>query len=148
MNKDLIELLKSNFETQFKSKPILTFSPGRINLIGGHTDYNNGFVLPAAIDKGIVTAIQKSNTNTSTVIAFDVNERHEFLLKDIVPIENGSWKNYVLGIVSEIQKTGRIIKPFNLIFGGDIPSGSGLSSSAALENSLVFGLNELFQFSL
>jgi len=148
MNKDLIERLKLNFETEFKTKPILTFAPGRINLIGGHTDYNDGFVFPAAIDKGIVAAIQESNTNISSLIAIDVNERHEFLLNDISPINNGGWKNYVLGIVSEIQKTGRTIKPFNLIFGGDIPRGSGLSSSAALENSVVFGLNELFQLGL
>ena len=131
MNKDLIERLKLNFETEFKTKPILTFAPGRINLIGGHTDYNDGFVFPAAIDKGIVAAIQESNTNISSLIAIDVNERHEFLLNDISPINNGGWKNYVLGIVSEIQKTGRTIKPFNLIFGGVIPRGYGLSSSVA-----------------
>ncbi len=145
MNRDLVELLRSSFKAEFKTNPILAFSPGRINLIGGHTDYNNGFVFPAAIDKGIVVAIQKSDTNTSSLIALDVNERYDFSLESFSPISNGGWKNYVLGIIDEIQKEGKIIEPFNLIFGGDVPIGSGLSSSAALENSVVIGLNELFQ---
>ncbi len=144
MNKKLVEQIKSNFKVEFKTNPILVFAPGRINLIGEHTDYNNGFVFPAAIDKGIVTAIQKSNTDTSSIIALDIKEQYQFLLKNIQAIEDGGWKNYVIGVVAEIQKTGKTIEPFNLVFGGDIPIGSGLSSSAALENSVVYGLNELF----
>jgi galactokinase len=148
MNKKIINHIKTRFKIEFTTSPILVFSPGRINLIGEHTDYNNGYVFPAAIDKGIVTAIQKSNDNISSVIAVDINQRYEFTLNNIQPLKNETWRNYVIGIVAEIQKTGKTISPFNLIFGGDIPLGAGLSSSAALENSIVFGLNELFELNL
>ena len=148
MNQKLIEHIKSNFKSSFKTNPTLVFSPGRINLIGGHTDYNNGFVLPAAIDKGIVAAIDKSDSEYSSVVALDVNEQLDFSLKNTQTIKNGSWKNYVIGVVAEIQKFGKQLENFNLVFGGDIANGAGLSSSAALENSVVFGLNELYQLGL
>lgn len=140
--------IKERYVQLFKEPPILVNSPGRINLIGEHTDYNNGFVLPAAIDKGIVTAIAKSNNEFCTVEAFDLNESYEFGLDHIVPIENGSWRNYIIGVVAEIQKIGKSIAPFNVVFGGNIPNGAGLSSSAALENGIVFGLNDVFDLGL
>jgi len=148
MNRTLTEYIKSSFINKFETNPLLVFSPGRINLIGEHTDYNEGYVFPAAIDKGIIAAIQINDTNSSSVIALDLNEELNFSLKNIQPIKNGGWKNYVIGVVAEIQKTGKKLKNFNLSFGGDIPAGSGLSSSAALENSIVFGLNELFHLGL
>lgn len=148
MNKTLIEYISSNFKAEFKSNPILVFSPGRINLIGEHTDYNNGFVFPAAIDKGIVAAIQKTDAETSKIIALDVNESFKFSLDNISAIPDGNWRNYVIGIVGELQKAGKHIENFNLVFGGDIPDGAGVSSSAALENCVVFGLNELFSLNL
>lgn len=126
----------------------MIFSPGRINIIGEHTDYNDGFVFPAAINKGIVTAIQKSKAEFCTAVSADLNEEYTFSLENINSITNGGWKNYILGVVAEIQKKGIKLKAFNIVFGGDIPVGSGLSSSAALENSLVFGLNELFGLEL
>jgi galactokinase len=146
--KKLIEFVSSKFQETDTSDPVVTFSPGRINLIGEHTDYNNGFVFPAAIDKGIVSAIQKSNKEKCTVFALDVDESFEFSLEDIHPLKNGSWKNYVLGVVAEILKTRTIDCNFNIVFGGNIPSGAGLSSSAALENSIVFGLNSLFNLGI
>jgi galactokinase len=148
MNIQLIENVTSSFIHKFKKEPLLIFSPGRINLIGEHTDYNDGLVLPAAIDKGIVAAIQKSDLDVSTVYALNKDESIEFYLKNIKKDSNGSWKNYVLGVVAEIQKKGFILSPFNIVFAGDIPGGAGMSSSAALENSIVFGLNELFQLGL
>ena len=148
MNINLIKQIKSRFINNFKTNPVLIFSPGRINLIGEHTDYNDGFVFPAAIDKGIITAIQKSNSDFCSVIANDINQSHQFYLNKIQPLENGSWKNYVVGVVAEIQKKGIELDNFNIVFGGDIPNGAGLSSSAALENSIVFGLNELFKLGL
>lgn len=148
MNHKLTENIKATFKEKFKAEPIIIKSPGRINLIGEHTDYNEGFVFPAAIDKGIVTAIQKSKSNISTIISIDFNETYEFSLQNIKPIKNGGWKNYVIGVIAEIQKRDFKIEPLNLIFGGDIPIGAGLSSSAALENSVVFGLNELFNLGL
>ena len=148
MNNLLVEKVRSNFINKFESKPILVFSPGRINLIGEHIDYNDGFVLPAAIDKGIVVALNKSKGSYCSVFAIDLDESFKFSLENIQPKKNGGWKNYVLGVIAEIQKKGKHLTNFNLVFSGDIPQGAGLSSSAALENSIVFGLNELFQLGL
>lgn len=148
MNNNLVNNITHKFTQQFSSHPILIKSPGRINLIGEHTDYNDGFVFPAAIDKAIIAAIQKSETAYCTAIAIDENESFEFSLNAIQAIPNGGWKNYVLGVVAEIQKKGIEIQAFNLIIGGNIPLGAGLSSSAALENSIVFGLNELYDLGL
>ena len=148
MNHKLTKNIRSSFIERFKVEPIIIKSPGRINLIGEHTDYNEGFVLPAAINKGIITAVQKSTSNICTIISIDFNETYEFSLQNIKPIQNGGWKNYVIGVIAEIQKKDFNIEPFNLIFGGDIPIGAGLSSSAALENSVVFGINELFNLGL
>lgn len=148
INTSLIQRIKTSFNTQFGTEPLLVFSPGRINLIGEHTDYNEGFVFPAAIDKGIVAAIADSDTACCTIVAADKNESIEFSLNNLQPIPNGGWKNYVLGVVDEVQKKGILLKPFHIVFGGNIPGGAGLSSSAALENSIVFALNELFSLKL
>ena len=148
MNTKLIHQVKSQFIKQFKSEPVLVYSPGRINIIGEHTDYNEGFVFPAAVDKGIVAAIQKSDSNTSIAYAVDKNETIEFSLNTLKPKPQGCWENYVLGVVSEIQNRSKTLGNFRIAFGGDIPGGAGMSSSAALENSVVFGLNELFDLGL
>jgi galactokinase len=148
MNKRLIKTIKDSFKTKFNLDPIMIFSPGRINIIGEHTDYNDGFVFPAAVDKGIFAAIQKSKSDTSMVYANDKNEIIQFSLNNLKPMAQGSWQNYILGVVSEIQNRSEKIGNFNLVFGGDIPGGAGMSSSAALENSVVFGLNEIFGLGL
>ena len=148
MKDRLILSIKQKFISKFNSVPILVFSPGRINLIGEHTDYNDGFVFPAAIDKGIVAAIHYSDEHFSSVIAYDVNEQLDFSLEHIQSLKKGGWKNYVLGVVAEIRKKDKHLGNFKLVFGGNIPIGAGLSSSAALENSIVYSLNELFQLGL
>ncbi|RLD28848.1 MAG: galactokinase [Bacteroidetes bacterium] len=148
MNPILIEDIRKTFKKKFGKVSVLVNSPGRINFIGEHTDYNEGFVFPAAIDKGIVTAFSKSTTRFCTAYAFDKNESYKFLLEEIIPVKNGSWRNYLVGVVAEIQKKVKNVEPFNIVFGGDIPEGAGLSSSASLENSIVFGLNELFKMNL
>lgn len=119
-------------------------SPGRINIIGEHTDYNDGFVLPAAIDKKITFHLTKNQTkHTANFNAKNVNQRYTFQVNDFQPIQSG-WENYVMGVVSELQKLGAKITGFDADFEGNVPLGSGMSSSAALECSLAFGLNELF----
>ncbi len=149
MNATLINKIKTNFQKTYKTEPLMIFSPGRINIIGEHTDYNDGFVFPAAVNKGIVAAIGKSiSTTSSSVIAVDKNETVKFSLSDLKPSPEGRWENYVLGVVAEIQNRNKAIGNFNMTFGGDIPGGAGMSSSAALENSVVFGLNELFNLDL
>ena len=127
---------------------MMVFSPGRLNIIGEHTDYNEGFVFPAAIDKGIFAAFGSGNNGICMVHALDFDESHKFDLNHISPLENGGWKNYVLGVVQGILDAGKKVKPFNLVLGGDIPEGAGLSSSAALENAVVYGLNEIQQLGL
>ncbi|MBU3821606.1 galactokinase [Flavobacteriaceae bacterium XHP0103] len=144
----LITDVKSTFINTFNTEPILIFSPGRINIIGEHTDYNEGFVFPAAVNKGIVAAFQKSNSGKCSVHALDMDSKIEFSLDKITPDAPGSWTNYILGVIAEIQNRSHIIDNFNMVFKGNIPAGSGMSSSAALENSVVYGLNELFNLGL
>lgn len=148
MNTTLIKHIKQEFLNKFNHEPLMVFSPGRINIIGEHTDYNDGFVFPAAVNKGIIAAINKATGKTSSVSAADFNDTIEFSIDSIKPMAKESWGNYVLGVIAEIQKLGKTIENFNMVFGGDIPSGSGMSSSAALENSVVFGLNILFNLGL
>jgi len=148
MNKALIQEVKSEFINIFKKNPLLIFSPGRINIIGEHTDYNGGYVFPAAVDKGIAAAIQKSDTGKSTAVALDLNSKVEFDLNNLKPSKQGSWENYVFGVVAEIQNRNKVVGDFNIVFKGNIPGGAGMSSSAALENSVVFGLNKLFDLGL
>ncbi|WP_136481252.1 galactokinase [Cognatitamlana onchidii] len=148
MSSELIQLVKQSFVERFKTDPILIFSPGRINIIGEHTDYNDGYVFPAAINKGIAAAIQKSDSGTCTAIALDLNSTVEFELDKLKPVKEGSWENFVFGVVAEIQNSNKALGNFNIVFKGNIPGGAGMSSSAALENSVVFGLNELFQLGL
>jgi len=119
-------------------------APGRINLIGEHTDYNDGYVLPAAIDSYMTVRAQR-NGAPSTVRITDTRQQQFFAfdLLDFSPLSNG-WPNYVMGVVSELQKLGGIISGFDAAFESDVPIGSGMSSSAALECSFATALNELF----
>lgn len=148
MNTQLTQSIKYKFQDAFSTKPLMVFSPGRINIIGEHTDYNEGFVFPAAVNKGIYAAFSKSEAGESTVTASDFNETIKFSVANITPLPKEHWGNYILGVVSEIHKKNKTIANFNMVFGGDIPSGSGMSSSAALENSVVFGLNTMFNLNL
>lgn len=147
-----MKTLKTNinhaFNAFFPGKPLMVFAPGRINIIGEHTDYNDGFVFPAAIDKGIVAAIQKSIDSYSRIIALDVKDELQIDLNSLKSIENGGWKNYVIGVVAEIKKLRPELSNFNIAFGGNIPIGGGISSSAALENSIGFAINELFDLNI
>jgi galactokinase len=136
------------FKERFNSEPILIFSPGRINLIGEHTDYNNGFVFPAAINKGIVCGIQRNKKDVCEVYAIDKKSSRKFSLQNINPDKNSWWLNYILGVVSGVIEKHNLNTNFDIVFAGNLPSGAGLSSSAALENSIVFGLNELFDLKM
>jgi len=123
---------------------IIAQAPGRINLIGEHTDYNEGFVLPAAIDKTTVVKLKKNeHSSVCHFVAKNVNQSYDFDLNDYQPISSG-WQNYVMGVVAELQKLGANLSGFDCEFEGNVPIGSGMSSSAALECSLAYGLNELF----
>ena len=122
--------------------PRIFRSPGRINLIGEHTDYNNGFVLPASVDKAVYFAISPTADNQVTLFAADLDETYSFSLDDLSKPQQ-SWPHYQIGIVEQIKKKGLGITGFQAAFGGDVPVGAGMSSSAALECCLLFALNEL-----
>lgn len=122
-------------------------SPGRINIIGEHTDYNEGFVLPTAIDKAIYVAVEKRADDFIRLYAEDFKAYFEIALANIRPVEEG-WPNYVLGVVDQLQQRGFSLGGFNMYIDGDVPLGAGLSSSAALECAAGYALNVLFDLQL
>ncbi|MGB0929513.1 MAG: galactokinase [Chitinophagales bacterium] len=136
--------IATTFQQTFRNRPqFYVKAPGRINLIGEHTDYNMGFVLPAAIDKHILFGFAANETeDTCRLRALDMSDSYECSLKNIQKTEY-SWVNYLLGVVQQIQKRNIEIKGFDCVFAGNIPIGSGLSSSAALECGFARGLCEL-----
>ncbi len=136
----------NSFKAHFSGDCRIFFAPGRINLIGEHIDYNDGFVLPAAINKGIWFAITANNTNTANFVAADIDEKLSIDLADIKNIKG--WQSYVLGVLHILQKEGYTVGGFDCVFGGNVPQGAGLSSSAALEAGLLYCLNELFQLNI
>lgn len=136
--------VKNIFNEKFSQEPHLYYSPGRINLIGEHVDYNDGFVMPGAIDKGIYFAVSLNNSDQINCYSVDFDETISLLLSEVKKSDH--WKNYVLGVVNEFQQSGLRVKGFNCVFGGNIPIGGGMSSSAALEGGISFSLNELCNF--
>lgn len=135
--------IRNKFKELFGQNPLITRSPGRINMIGEHLDYNMGFVLPAAINKAIWLGIHKRDDDTICMHSIDYNDDFHTSIDAISP-SGKLWPDYILGVVKQIQKKHKLSHGFNLVFGGDIPPGAGLSSSAALECATAFALNELF----
>ena len=146
MNKAEVSAL---FAQQFNEAPLFVIaSPGRINLIGEHVDYNHGFVLPAAIDKYMYVAVSKRNDNQIVLHAADLNQNHQTCLDAPLQPSSSGWPNYVLGVVDELKKTGYFISGFNILITGNIPIGAGVSSSAALECATVFACKHLFDLDI
>lgn len=140
----MIRKITRTFKERFFSEPMLFRSPGRINLIGEHTDYNNGFVLPAAIDKDIIIAISVNHTDDCNFYAIDVDESFSFPINEMRPSLQ-VWPDYLMGVIDEFQKRQIPIHGINVVIGGNIPIGAGLSSSAAVECCMTMALNELFE---
>jgi len=134
------------FKEKFSSTPNRYYSPGRINLIGEHIDYNDGYVMPAAIDKGIYYAVAANDTDIINFYAADYNESLSIAIKDIKKMD--SWKNYVLSVVNEFVLLGKPVTGFDCVFSGDVPLGGGMSSSAAVEGGLAYALNDVFNFGM
>lgn len=143
-----IDHVRSRFIKHFDgSTGSIYASPGRINLIGEHTDYNGGFVFPGAIDKGMVAEIKPNGTNKVRAYSIDLKDYVEFgLEEDDAP--RASWAKYIFGVCREIIKRGGKIEGFNTAFSGDVPLGAGMSSSAALESTYAYALNDLFNLGI
>lgn len=142
--------IKKDFQEHFGHEGELFFSPGRINLIGEHTDYNGGFVFPGAVDKGILAAIAINGTDKVRVHAIDYEGQNsepayvEFGLKE-EDKPASHWACYVFGVCRELQKRGVDVKGFDASFTGNVPLGAGMSSSAALESTFAYALNLIFK---
>ena len=139
--------LADTYRELFRAEPLLVRSPGRVNLIGEHTDYNEGFVLPAAVDKAIYFAVGPRPGSKITLHAADLEQSHEIDLAGLVPSDK-RWPNYLLGVVDQLRKGGHPLGGFACVYGGDIPIGSGMSSSAAIEAGLAYALNLIFGLGL
>ena len=141
-----VEQVTAAFKEKFRATPTAFIAPGRINLIGEHTDYNEGFVMPAAVDKHLVFAIAPSRTDKCNIYASDLGEGVSFSIHDLNPGQ--TWVNYLMGVLDAFQRKGLPVKGVDVVLGGDIPVGAGLSSSAALCCGFGFALNDMLGWNL
>ena len=141
------EELKSVFKQRFGNEGVVYTSPGRINLIGEHTDYNGGFVFPGAIDSGIYACIRLNGTDKVRAYSIDKEYYREFGMNE-EDHPHVHWANYIFGVCREIIKRGYKLKGFDTVFYGNVPIGAGMSSSAALESTFAFALNELLNLGI
>ena len=138
------QLLKESYRLHFgDEEPRFFCAPGRINIIGEHTDYNGGFVLPGAVDKAITMAIRPNGTDYVNLVSIDQGNAAIFF-RIGGPQPKEQWASYFYGVIEEMRKRGAIIGGFNAVFGGDVPLGAGMSSSAALESCIGTALNTIF----
>lgn len=143
-----IEHVRSRFIKHFDGSTGSVYaSPGRINLIGEHTDYNGGFVFPGAIDKGMIAELKTNGTNKVRAYSIDLKDYIEFGLNE-EDAPRTSWAKYIFGVCREIIKRGGKIAGFNTAFAGDVPLGAGMSSSAALESTYAYALNDMFNLGI
>lgn len=138
-----INFIKDEFKKNFNGDCSVYTSPGRINLIGEHTDYNGGFVFPGAVDCGIMAGIQPNGTTTINAYSIDLKDKASFDVNDPEG-QKQSWARYIYGVAREMAKRGVEVKGFDTTFAGDVPLGAGMSSSAALESTFAFAINDLF----
>ena len=140
---DMKTRIREKFKALYKTEGEVFASAGRINLIGEHTDYNGGYVFPGAIDCGIMAEIKPNGTDKARAFSIDYDECVEFGLEEENKPEQ-QWARYIFGVCRETIKRGGKVEGFDCVFAGDVPLGAGLSSSAALESTFAFAINELF----
>ena len=141
----MIKQINQVFEQHFGKASICVKSPGRVNLIGEHTDYNDGFVLPAAIDLATYFICNQNDVNKFRLYSYNLEEYYETPV-DKLAISNKKWANFLLGVIVQFVKAGKEVRGFDCVFGGDLPMGIGMSSSAALETGLAFAINQMGEF--
>src|ERR1022692_2554469 len=134
------------FQQQFNKNPLVVTAPGRVNLIGEHTDYNEGFVLPGAVDKKIYVAIGKNDEDVLNVWANQYKQQLSFNLNAIHPVEG--WATYLLGMIFHFRQKGHVFSGVDVVIDSNVPLGAGMSSSAAVCSAFGFALNELFGLGL
>ncbi len=144
------QVLSSNFETHYGEAPaLIAHAPGRVNIIGEHTDYNEGFVFPAAINFGTWVAATKRADNDIVVTAMDYeNQQNQFSLSDINYDQEQGWANYVRGVVKVLKEAIPDFGGANLLVTGNVPQGAGLSSSASFEVAILKALSALYELPL
>lgn len=139
-----IDDVRSRFQKHFDGTTGSVYAaPGRINLIGEHTDYNNGFVFPGAVEQGMIAEIKPNDTRIVRAYSIDLKDYVEFSLDDEAG-PKASWARYIFGVCREMMALGVPVEGFNTAFAGDVPLGAGMSSSAALESVYAFALNDLW----
>jgi galactokinase len=143
----LVPVMAERFRRQFGGTPLLVVSPGRVNLIGEHTDYNEGFVMPGATDKAVVFAVAPRADGLCHFVSRDFDQEFRCELGQFhrSPLR---WPDYLQGVLDQLVRAGHRIAGVSCVFGGDIPIGAGMSSSAAIEGGLAFALNALFGLGL
>lgn len=147
MESKLVENAVAAYTRQFGAAPAAAaMAPGRVEIMGNHTDYNGGFVLPAALDKATVVAGSATGGDTITLHAADFRRTAKFNLKELKRDSQNSWASYVLGVVDQLQRLGVPVGGFQAVIHSDVPGGAGLSSSAAMEVATAFFLKQLFPY--
>ena len=127
-----------------KEKANMFFAPGRVNLIGEHTDYNGGYVFPCALNFGTFLVIRRNHSGILRFATTNFNQRGEVSLNKAFEKIGNSWYNYPLGVVDQFYKNGKKIEGCDFLYSGDIPNEAGLSSSASIEVVTAFAINTLF----
>lgn len=144
----MVQDIISRFKSLYGSNPSVFRSPGRINIIGEHTDYNEGFVLPAAIDRELYFAAAHNSLNKFRFFAYDLDSSTEISCDHIDIQKKEIWSNYLLGVVAQLGKKGIKVSGLDVVVGGNIPIGAGLSSSAAMECGFIFAIDKLFSLGM
>src|SRR5215210_4324737 len=140
--------IAKKFKELYGRNPLVIAAPGRVNLIGEHTDYNEGFVLPGAVDKKMYIALAANGTDDVNLYASQYEQTFSFSVKDIKPEKDWQWHTYLRGVAYLLREKGHNVKGVDVVIDGDVPAGAGMSSSAALCSGFGFGLNELFKFGM
>lgn len=146
---NVVEALLERFQGAYERPAgLVVRAPGRVNLIGDHTDYNDGFVLPATIDRDVYAVCARREDLHVRIGSVNFDENIDYALNRRPSFETGSWKSYVTGAIEELRSEGHLSGGVDMLIYGDVPLGAGLSSSAALEIAVVFGLATLFEMEL